>query len=52
MPYTPEPHVWEKLKWIFAGAQGMKPLDWFDFFLHGTPWLLFVVSLVKKLVKI
>jgi len=51
MPYTPEPHVWEKLKWIFAGAQGMKPLDWFDFFLHGTPWLLFVVSLVKKLVK-
>lgn len=51
MPYTPEPHVWEKLKWIFAGAQGMQPLDWFDFFLHGTPWLLFVISLVKKLFK-
>jgi len=51
MPYTPEPHIWEKLKWIFAGAQGMKALDWFDFFLHGAPWLFFVVSLVKKIFK-
>jgi len=51
MPYTPEPHVWEKLKWIISGAQGMQPLDWFDFFLHGSPWLLFAVSLTKKLLK-
>lgn len=51
MPYTPEPHVWEKLKWIFAGAQGMQAIDWFDFLLHGSPWLIFVFSLVKKLIK-
>lgn len=47
-PFTPEPHIWEKLKWILAGAEGMKPLDWFDFVLHGTPWVLLFISLIKK----
>lgn len=47
-PFTPEPHVWEKLKWILAGAEEMKPLDWFDFVLHGTPWVLLLISLIKK----
>jgi len=51
MPYTPEPHIWEKLKWIFTGAQGMQPLDWFDFLLHGLPWALFIISLTKKLLR-
>ena len=51
MPYTPEPHIWEKLKWIFTGADGMKPIDWFDFFLHGTPWAFLVISLARKLLK-
>lgn len=48
MPYTPEPHIWEKLKWIFSGAQGMQALDWFDLCLHGTPWVMLVISIARK----
>jgi len=51
MPYTPEPHVWEKLKWIFSGAQGTQLLDWFDFILHGTPWAFLIVSIFHKFLK-
>ncbi len=51
MPYTPEPHIWEKLKWVFSGAEGMLPLDWFDLFLHGTPWALLFVSLAYRFSK-
>ena len=47
-PFVPEPHIWEKLKWIASGADGMRAIDWFDFFLHGTPWVLLVVSLFYK----
>ncbi len=50
-PFLPEPHVWEKLKWILAGASGMKPIDWFDFFLHGTPWVMLIYSLIRKFIK-
>ena len=39
-PYTPEPHIWGKLKWIVGGANGMGIIDWFDFVMHGIPWLL------------
>ena len=48
MPYTPEPHIWEKLKWIAAGAEGMKSIDWFDAALHGSPWIMLIISLVRK----
>ncbi|QMU62746.1 MAG: hypothetical protein GKR92_07880 [Gammaproteobacteria bacterium] len=47
-PFSPEPHVWEKLKWVISGAEGMRPIDWFDFFLHGAPWALLFTSLIKK----
>ncbi len=48
-PFAPEPHVWEKLKWILNGADGMRPVDWFDFALHGTPWLLLAYSSWRRL---
>ena len=51
MPYTPEPHIWEKIKWIFSGAEGMRPLDWFDFFLHGTPWIFLMATIFRKIIK-
>ena len=41
-PFSPEPHVWEKIKWVAAGAGGMRAIDWFDLFLHGSPWLMFM----------
>ncbi|MBI2258081.1 MAG: hypothetical protein HYU67_04180 [Flavobacteriia bacterium] len=38
-----DPHIFGKIKWVKGGAVGMKPMDWFDLFLHGTPWLYFCV---------
>ncbi len=38
-PFTPEPHLVGKLRWVAGGAVGMKPIDVFDLVLHGAPWL-------------
>ena len=43
-PFTPEPHLLEKLKMLIAGELVM-PIDIFDLALHGTPWVLLVVKL-------
>ena len=48
-PFNP-PHIVGKLKWIkggsaFVGDQAMSLLDWFDVLLHGTPWVLLLISL-------
>ncbi len=48
-PFLPEPHIWGKLKWIMGGANGMKLMDWLDFFMHGAPWLLLLLSLLLRL---
>lgn len=50
-PFTPEPHVWEKIQWVYSGAQGMKLIDWFDLVLHGTPWVMLLISVVNKFKK-
>ena len=50
-PFTPEPHIWGKLRWIWGGAVGMKSIDWFDTLLHGWPWLLLLRWLVMKAVR-
>jgi len=47
-PFFPEPHIWGKLKWLAGGANGMQFMDWFDVVLHGTPWVLLMVSLIYK----
>lgn len=47
-PFTPEPHVWGKLRWVAGGAIGMQPMDWFDLVLHGFPWVLLVIAVVQK----
>jgi len=51
-PFTP-PHIWGKLKWIagggaFSGESPMALIDWADFLMHGTPWVLLITSLVLK----
>lgn len=41
-PFVPEPHLVEKLRWLFTGHP-FRPIDIFDLFLHGTfPALLLV----------
>tara|TARA_A100000171_G_C2132657_1_gene147791 strand:- start:2060 stop:2311 length:252 start_codon:yes stop_codon:yes gene_type:complete len=46
-PFTPEPHVWGKIKWVMGGANGMQIMDYFDLVLHGTPWVYLIYELVK-----
>ncbi len=48
-PFFPEPHVWGKLKWVFGGGIGMKPMDWFDLVLHGFPFVLLIRLLALRL---
>ncbi|MCT2538953.1 RND transporter [Sedimentimonas flavescens] len=46
-PFTPEPHVWEKLKMLAAGTLA-RPLDWFDLLLHGAPWLVLAAKVIRQ----
>ena len=48
-PFLPEPHIWEKIKWIASGMSGMKIIDWFDVVLHGTPWVMLIASVINRL---
>jgi hypothetical protein len=38
-PFVPVPHVLEKLQ-MLARGQLVRPIDWFDLVLHGSPWAL------------
>ena len=50
-PFFPEPHFFGKVRWVLGGAHGMKPMDWFDLFMHGAPWVWLVFELIKTLIK-
>lgn len=41
-PFAP-PHLFEKIGMLVKGKL-VRPLDWFDLFLHSSPWLLLVVK--------
>ena len=45
-PFVPEPHLWEKLKMLFAGTLS-RPIDIFDLALHGGPLVLLVLKLIR-----
>ncbi len=45
-PFFPEPHIWEKLKMLAAGTL-TRPLDIFDLCLHGAPFVLLILKLVR-----
>ena len=45
-PFTPEPHLWEKLKMLAAGEL-RAPVDIFDLALHGVPWLILILKLAR-----
>ena len=47
-PFTPEPHVVEKLRWLLVDCgAGMKAIDVFDLFMHGAPWAWLVAETVR-----
>ena len=41
-PFSP-PHIYEKLVMLGSGELS-RPMDWFDLFLHGSPWILAIVK--------
>ncbi len=45
-PFSPQPHVVEKLAMLFNGTLS-KPIDIFDLLLHGTPWVLLAIKLLR-----
>ena len=52
-PFNP-PHIVGKLIWIFggnafSGENIMQAQDWFDVFLHGSPWVLLFASILLNL---
>ncbi|NBD29721.1 MAG: RND transporter [Alphaproteobacteria bacterium] len=49
-PFVPEPHIWEKLKMLFAG-QLVKPIDIFDFLMHGAPFLLLFAKILREVTR-
>ena len=46
-PFTPEPHIWEKLKMLAAGTL-TRPIDIFDLVLHAAPFVLLVLKLALR----
>ena len=50
-PFSPEPHIMGKLRWILGGGVGMEPMDWFDTMLHGSPFIWLIIAFVKVTLK-
>lgn len=46
-PFFPEPHIWEKLKMLFAGTLS-RPIDIFDLLFHAALPVLLVVKLIRN----
>jgi hypothetical protein len=49
-PFSPEPHLWEKLKMLGDGTL-VKPIDIFDLVLHATPWVALILKLLRMLTR-
>jgi len=47
-PFFPEfkPHLLEKIKMLVDGSL-TKPIDIFDLFMHGTPWVLLGLKTIR-----
>jgi hypothetical protein len=49
-PFTPEPHLWEKLKMLWFGTL-VRPIDIFDLLLHATPWALLGLKIARLVTR-
>lgn len=50
-PFLPEPHLVGKIRWVMGGAVGMQPKDWFDMFLHASPWLILMHFIIRDVIS-
>jgi hypothetical protein len=48
-PFSPEPHLVGKIRWILGGAKGMAAIDWWDTIQHGAPWLILIYFIMRDL---
>jgi hypothetical protein len=49
LPFSAEPHIVGKVRWVMGGAIGMQPMDYFDLVLHGSPFVYLAFVLIKML---
>ncbi len=49
-PFSPEPHLWEKLKMWQAGALN-RPIDIFDLILHAAGPVLIGLKAIRKFAR-
>lgn len=49
LPFSAEPHIIGKVRWVMGGAVGMQSMDYFDLFLHGSPFVYLAYVLIKML---
>jgi hypothetical protein len=50
-PFTPEPHLLEKLRMLTAGEL-VRLVDIIDLVMHGAPWALLILKLYFVTTKI
>ena len=48
-PFTPEPHLVGKLRWVAGGGVGMGLMDVGDLLMHGAPWAVLVFTVARDL---
>jgi hypothetical protein len=48
-PFSPEPHIWEKLRKLADGTL-VRPIDIFDLVYHAVPWVLGILKLARMVV--
>jgi hypothetical protein len=48
-PFQPEPHLVEKVRMLLEGNL-KKPIDIFDFLMHGTPLVIIAVKAIRQFV--
>jgi hypothetical protein len=50
-PFSPEPHIVGKIRWLAGGGDGMALLDYGDLLWHGAPWVWLAGALVYVAVR-
>jgi hypothetical protein len=46
-PFFPEPHVIEKLRWLWEGLP-FRWIDALDLLMHGAPWVWLGVTIWRR----
>ena len=50
-PFTPEPHLWQKLRMLADGTLA-RPIDFFDLLMHASLPLLLIVKLLRLALRL